>query len=145
MRLEIVGTSDYVPTVHVTHDPTSGWQHVSTDILFAGMTIDPNDPNARLTSVLREYTGDYSWANLDNINVKQVPEPTTMLLLGIGLVGLAGFGRKKIKKGAGRFPADRGNRPALGGLKRPASQSASAALPSFPRKRIAHQLNRKLS
>jgi len=27
-----------------------------------------------------------------------VPEPATLLLLGIGMVGLAGFGRKKIKK-----------------------------------------------
>lgn len=32
------------------------------------------------------------------VNNNPVPEPTTMLLFGAGLVGLAGFGRKKFKK-----------------------------------------------
>lgn len=27
-----------------------------------------------------------------------IPEPASLLLLGIGMVGLAGFGRKKFKK-----------------------------------------------
>jgi len=32
------------------------------------------------------------------IETSPVPEPTTMILLGAGIVGLAGFGRKKFKK-----------------------------------------------
>jgi hypothetical protein len=41
---------------------------------------------------------DLSHVRLWNANPNPVPEPTTMLLFGAGLVGLAGFGRKKFKK-----------------------------------------------
>jgi hypothetical protein len=44
--------------------------------------------------------GCHYWHDMTEVNIEQnpVPEPTTLILLGSGLVGLAGFGRKKFKK-----------------------------------------------
>lgn len=33
---------------------------------------------------------------MDNVGTAPVPEPHTILLLGIGLIGLAAFGRKRL-------------------------------------------------
>ena len=35
---------------------------------------------------------------LDNINMTSIPEPSTLFLLGSGLVGLAGYGRRRFRK-----------------------------------------------
>lgn len=83
--------------------------HFSTNFIVPGNLVDV-DPNGSIAFSLNETAGWFgdntdTWLSVDNVVVDDgtgngtapVPEPTTLMLLGSGLIGLAGF-RKKMKK-----------------------------------------------
>lgn len=68
------------------------WNHQLLDVTVVpeGLGDDVND--FALHMISSELTGDYTPAN------GEVPEPNTLLLLGLGLMGMAGYGRFRMKK-----------------------------------------------
>ena len=77
--LDLVNVSSFIFTEY-TYDVKAS--SPSTDLRFSGREVP-------------------AWFALDDVSVTAaaaVPEPATMLLLGSGLIGLAGYGRKKFFK-----------------------------------------------
>ena len=78
----------------------SGPDTKNPDLLLA-LGLNPTTPFTFMSFTLSGQpiagTGSFEAISTDVKNT-QVPEPATLLLLGCGLIGLAGFARKKFKK-----------------------------------------------
>jgi hypothetical protein len=82
------GTGGSGETAHYSFNTTSV---KAVDLQYVHVALDSR------TTTSTPFGTKYDGGEIDNITVTATPEPTTMLLFGSGLIGLAGF-RRRFKK-----------------------------------------------
>lgn len=111
------GAGTYTGTVTVGTDNEGGGDNFSTQGLLLGVWHDPyGDSNHKVNLTYSIPAANFAWLSDGNfgfgidpdchyyndgiyftIETSTIPEPATLSLLGLGLLGLAGIKRKKLK------------------------------------------------
>ncbi|MBW2664190.1 MAG: PEP-CTERM sorting domain-containing protein [Deltaproteobacteria bacterium] len=95
--LSIIQDFTKIPQLLAINDPLENKIDTDVDMYFRsyiGQIYNFDSDDDGTPDIIADGSAWYFVSN-DPAGIKPIPEPATMLLLGSGLIGLAGFGRKK--------------------------------------------------